>query len=71
MKMAKINPFSKRGDRNKTENCGTINFLTSVGKLFEKLLYKHIVRFFQKKKCFHQCSLVLDLSFQARIRFQP
>ena len=52
MKIAKVIPFSKKGDHNIYENYNPISLLTSVSKLFEKLLNKSMVRFFRENKLF-------------------
>ena len=52
MKIAKIFPLFRNGDRNDPESFCSISLPTSMSKLFEKVLNKRMVRFFQKNKLF-------------------
>ena len=52
LKIAKIVPFSKCGDRSKPTNYRPISLLPAIGKLFEKLLYKRIYTFLSKNNTF-------------------
>ena len=52
LKIAKIVPFFKSGDRNKPRNYRPISLLPASGKLFEKLLYKRINTFLSKNDTF-------------------
>ena len=52
LKIAKIVPFFKSGDRSKPTNYRPISLLPAIGKLFEKLLYKRIYTFLSKNNMF-------------------
>ena len=50
MKIAKVIPFFKNGDKNQPENYRPISLLTAMSKIFEKLLLKRMTKFVTKHK---------------------
>ena len=50
MKLAKITPLYKKGDRNLPENYRPISLISSLSKVFEKLLLKRMMSFCSKHK---------------------
>ena len=50
LKVAKVIPLYKKGDYEKPENYRPISLLSSISKVFEKLLYKRILKFCKKHK---------------------
>ena len=50
MKLAKITPLYKKGDRNLPENYRPISLISSLSKVFEKLLLKRMMSFCAKHK---------------------
>ena len=52
LKIAKVIPLYKKGNANDPGNYRPINLLSSLSKVFEKLLYKRMVSFFNKKGLF-------------------
>ena len=50
LKVAKVVPIFKKGERDSPENFRPIRLLCSIRKLFEKLLYSRMMRFFNTKK---------------------
>lgn len=52
LKLAKVVPIFKKGDRTSPENYRPISLLCSISKVFEKLLYNRMVHFFVKNKLF-------------------
>ena len=52
LKVAKVVPVFKKGERDNPENYRPISLLTSISKLFEKLLYSRMVNFFNTNKLF-------------------
>ena len=50
MKTAKVIPFFKTGDKSQPENYRRISLLTTISKIFEKLLLKRISAFVTKHK---------------------
>ena len=52
LKIAKIVPFFKSGDRSKPTNYRPISLLPAIDKLFEKILYKRVHTFLSKNNTF-------------------
>ena len=52
LKLAKVVPIFKRGDKTSPENYRPISLLCSISKIFEKLLYNRMVQFFVNRKLF-------------------
>ena len=52
LKVAKVVPIFKKGERDSPENYRSISLLCSISKLFEKLLYSRMGSFFNAKKLF-------------------
>ena len=52
LKIAKVVPIYKKGDRDSPENYRPISLLCSISKIFEKLLYTRMVSFFNINKLF-------------------
>ena len=50
LKLAKITPLYKKGDRNLPENYRPISLISSLSKVFEKLLLKRMMSFCTKHK---------------------
>ena len=50
MKIAKITPLLKKGDRNLPEDYHPTTLISSLGKVFEKLLMKRMISFCTKQK---------------------
>ena len=50
MKIAKVIPFFKNGDKKQPENYRPISLLTAMSKIFEKLLLKRMSTFVSKHK---------------------
>ena len=51
-KIAKIIPLFKKGDRSKLENYRPISLLSSLSKVFEKLLYQRMINFCEINQLF-------------------
>ena len=74
LKLAKVVPIFKKGDKTSPENYRPISLLCSISKIFEKLLYNRMVQFFvnrklfaseqlgfrKKRSCVHAISTVID-----------
>ena len=52
LKIAKVIPLFKKGDESLSCNYRTLSLLSSLGKVFEKLLYQLMVKFFDKNNLF-------------------
>ena len=52
MKIAKVIPLFKKGDKEDTNNYRPISLLSTISKILEKLIYNRIVKFFQLHKIF-------------------
>ena len=50
LKLAKVIPLYKKGDRKNPENYRPISLLSSLSKVFEKLLHKRMINFVNKNK---------------------
>ena len=48
LKIAKINPIFKKGDKGKPENYRPVSLLSSISKVFEKLLQSRMIKFWKK-----------------------
>ena len=48
LKIAKVIPIFKKGDRRETSNYGPISISSQFDKIFEKLIYSHIINFIEK-----------------------
>ena len=49
LKIAKVVPIFKKGDRRNPENYRPISLLSSISKVFEKLLQSRMIKFCEKK----------------------
>ena len=52
LKIAKVIPIHKKGDTDKFENYRPISILPAISKIFEKVVYQQIFRYFTSKKLF-------------------
>ena len=52
LKLAKVVPIFKKGDKTSPQNYRPISLLCSISKIFEKLLYNRMVQFFVNRKLF-------------------
>ena len=52
LKIAKVLPLFKKGDDSQPSNYRPISLLSSLSKVFEKLLHKRMVKFFNKNNLF-------------------
>ena len=50
LKIAKVTPLHKKGDKDNVDNFRPISVLTQFNKLFEKLLHARLMRFIKKYK---------------------
>jgi len=53
LKIAKVTPIYKKGDKHLFENYRPVSVLSSVSKVFEKVLYVQIFDYFSKNKLFY------------------
>ena len=54
LKIAKVIPFFKRDDKAKTENYPPISPLSSISKIFEKIVYNQLYRYFTQNKLLYE-----------------
>ena len=52
LKIAKVLPLFKKGDESQPSNYRPLSLLSSLSKVFEKLLHKRMVKFFNKNNLF-------------------
>lgn len=55
LKIAKIIPLFKKNDRNKIENYRPISLLTTISKVFEKVIFTQISNYFQCNNLLNEC----------------
>lgn len=53
-KLAKVMPLFKKGDKHSISNYRPISLLSTVGKVFERVVYKHIYNYFLENSLFFQ-----------------
>ena len=53
-KQARVMPIFKKGDPNLPSNYRPISLLSTVGKLFERIIHKHMYNFFLDNKLFYK-----------------
>ena len=53
LKIARVTPVFKKDDMHKLDNFRPVSVLSSVSKVFEKVLFSQIYKYFQDKKLFH------------------
>ena len=53
LKIAKVNPIFKKDDERQFTNYRPISLLSSISKIFEKVIFKQLYTFFQEKQLFY------------------
>ena len=53
LKIAKVIPLFKKDDKAKTDNYRPISLLSSISKIFEKVVYNQLYRYFTQNKLFY------------------
>ena len=53
LKTAKVIPLFKKDDKAKTDNYHPISLLSSISKIFEKVVYNQLYRYFTQSKLFY------------------
>ena len=55
LKIAKVTPLFKKGDKTDDDNYRSISVLTQINKLFEKLIHERMMAFINKNKLLSHC----------------
>lgn len=53
-KVAKVMPLFKKGDRHSPSNYRPISLLSTVGKVFERVIFKHLYNYFVENSLFYK-----------------
>ena len=53
LKIAKVQPLFKKGDEERIENYRPISLLTSISKVFEKVVFLQLTKYFQDNGLFY------------------
>ena len=64
LKIAKVIPIFKSGDKTSIENYRLISVLSVFSKIFEKIMYNHLINFINKQDVLYNISLVLGNNIQ-------
>ncbi len=68
LKLAKINPIYEKDDTTNFTNYIPISLLSSISKIFERVIYDQIYTFFQTEKLFYTSRYMsLELSIQLNL----
>jgi len=68
LKIAKVIPIYKKGDKYSTKNYRPISLLSNFDKILEKLVYKRLIKFFNKYELLYNSNLVFELCIPLRMR---
>ena len=55
LKIANVRPLFKKGDEERIENYRPISLLTSISKVFEKVVFLQLTKYFQDNGLFYDC----------------
>ena len=69
MKYADVSPIFKKGDRLDKSNYRPISILSSLSKIFEKLLFAQINRFMEPNLSMYQCGFRKNMNAQNCLLF--